>query len=219
MTRSEYFGDWLKVLEGKEMDQTLSAISDKYGRSGGCCPLYTSIFKAFHVCDYNNLKSVWIGMDPYPEKRYATGILFGNPPEVGENIAPSLRVIKDAVFRGTGGVIKDNSLESIARQGVLMINYCLTTEEGKTGTDIMLWMPFITHLIKRISEINSGIVYLLFGRIAQRLIPHINPKTSLIMTEEHPAYYSRQGEEMPSDIFRNFGKEIYNINKYRFSWE
>ena len=86
MTRSEYFGDWLKVLEGKEMDQTLSAISDKYGRSGGCCPLYTSIFKAFHVCDYNNLKSVWVGMDPYPERRYATGILFGNPPEVVENI-------------------------------------------------------------------------------------------------------------------------------------
>jgi uracil-DNA glycosylase len=218
MTKEEYFGDWLKIIDGKEMQQTLLNVSKKYSKSGGCCPDYKDIFKAFNLCDYNSLKSVWVGMDPYPDKRFATGLLFANPP--GLNIeAPSLRIIKDAIYRATGKEIKDNSLESLASQGILMINYCLTTEEDKSGTDILIWMPFVVHLIKRLSEINSGIVYIFFGRLAQMLAPHVNRNSNTVLMEKHPAYYSRQKQSMPCDVFKTLDTEIKDRYGESITWK
>lgn len=214
MTLEEYFGDWLKVLKGREFDSILSSISRKYS-AGGCCPSYHNIFKAFHLCDYNSLKSVWVGMDPYPNPEYATGLLFGNPEG---KTAPSLRIIKDCIYRSAGAEV-NNTLEGIAKEGVLLLNFALTTECYKTGTDTLMWVPVITSLMKRLSEINSGIDYLLFGRCAAMLIPSINGGTNTILREKHPAYYSRAKMDMPTDIFDTFSKDMLERYGKKFNWK
>ena len=96
-------------------------------------------------------------------KRQATGILFGNKADVPEDeLSPSLKVVKEAAVNFEvphNSIIFDQTLESWARQGILMINSALTVEMNKVGSHTMLWRPFISSLLKNISETNPGLIY------------------------------------------------------------
>lgn len=76
MKASEYFGDWMDVIDTAELRKILSWIStiDKTT----LCPSSPNIFKAFRACPLKDCKVVFLGQDPYPQQGVATGILFGN---------------------------------------------------------------------------------------------------------------------------------------------
>ena len=99
---------------------------------------------------------------PYPQKGVATGILFGNKKEVlEEDLSPSLKIIKEAVINFEiphNNIIFDQTLENWAKQGILMINSALTVEMNKIGSHVMLWRPFISKLLKNLSESSCSIV-------------------------------------------------------------
>ena len=155
---------------------------------------------------------------PYPQKGVATGVLFGNRKEVDEdNLSPSLNVVKEAAINFEVPhycITFDNSLESWSKQGILMINSALTVEMNRIGSHVMLWRPFIAKLLKNLSEYNTAIVYVLFGRQAQTFKPYINDRFNHIIEIEHPAYFVRSGTKMPHQLFvdiSNKVKEIYGV--------
>lgn len=157
-----------------------------------------------------------LGQDPFPQKGVATGILFGNNKEViEENLSPSLQIIKEAVINFEiphNHITFDNSLESWAKQGILMINSALTVEMNRIESHVMLWRPFIANLLKRLSDNETGIIYVLFGRQAQSFKPYINKNFNTILEENHPAYYARIGTKMPSTLFNKIDELL--IGKY-----
>lgn len=137
----------------------------------------------------------------------ATGILFGNKEET--KMSPSLEIVKEACINFEiphNSIIFDPTLESWAKQGVLMINSALTCEVNKVGSHTMMWRPFMTKLLKNLSEINTGIIYVLFGEDAKTLKPYINSKSNIILEEKHPAYYARTRSRMPSTVFEEVSK-------------
>ena len=108
----------------------------------------------------------------------------------------------------------DQTLESWARQGILMINSALTVEMNKVGSHTMMWRPFISKLLRNISENNLAGVYVLFGKQAQTFKPYINSKSNFIIEVEHPAYFARNGTKMPHQLFADVSnkvKEIYGV--------
>lgn len=214
MTIEEYFKDWLKVIDKKELYDITAKLYKIYGVSK-VEPAYKDIFKAFTLCSLKDLKAVFIGQDVYPQKGVATGIPFGNrastPPAL---LSPSLEVLKEAAINYTMAyrpVLFDITLESWARQGILMLNCALTTEVNKPGSHVQMWRPFITSLIENIGKYTTGIVYVLFGSEAQTLIPYIG-KFNDILKERHPSYYARQKKRMPSTIFSDVNTLL--ISKY-----
>ena len=200
MAIEEYFGDWMKVIDKQELIKVVNKlkIMSKF------TPAFPLVFKAFELCKYNDLKVVMLGLDPYPQKNVATGILFGNNKDVSEeNLSPSLKIVKEAVIDFEiphNSIIFDQTLESWAKQGILMINSALTVEIGKVGSHSMLWRMFIAKLIKNISETNTGIIYILFGEQARTFKPYIG-KNNIVIEEKHPSYYARTNSRMPSRIF------------------
>lgn len=212
MSFEEYFGGWVKVIDKKELNNVVGQVS--LIRRDLLCPAYTDIFKAFNLCSYDSLKVVMIGQDPYPQEGVATGILFGN--KEGTELSPSLKIVKEACINFEiphNSVIFDPTLESWAKQGVLMINSALTCEVNKVGSHTMMWRPFMTKLLRNLSEINTGIIYVLFGENAKTLKPYINSKSNIILEEKHPAYYARTESRMPSTVFEEVSKltkEKYN---------
>ena len=155
---------------------------------------------------------------PYPQRGVATGILFGNNKEVTEeNLSPSLKIVKEACINYEvphKSIIFDQTLESWAKQGILMINSALTVEMNKIGSHVMLWRPFIAKLLKNLSDNNPSIIYVLFGRQAQTFKPYISRKFSHIIEVEHPAYFARTNTKMPNELFSNIStlvKEIYGV--------
>lgn len=201
-----YFKEWLSVIDLSELTEVMKRLDLEY-RKGSIYPQKSDVFKAFRVCPLNNLKAVMVGQDPYPQRGVATGILFGNKIETKEeNLSPSLQVIKESVINPEiphGPIIFDNTLESWSEQGVLMINSALTVKENNIGSHVMLWRPFVSKLLKNLSEYNTGIIYVLFGKQAQTFKPYINKKFNTIIEEDHPAYYARIGRRMPSKVFED----------------
>lgn len=69
-------------------------------------------------------------------------------------------------------------------------------------------------MIKNLSEYNTAIVYVLFGRQAQTFKPYINDRFNHIIEIKHPAYFARSGTKMPHQLFvdiSNKVKEIYGV--------
>jgi uracil-DNA glycosylase len=202
MTLQETFGNWLKLIDTSLLFNTLNKLPQS-----NLCPSKENVFRAFTLCPLESCKIIFIGQDPYPQKGVATGVLFGN--HSSENISPSLQIIRDAAIdwsiQHNYPIVFDNTLESWAKQGILMINSSLTTEMNKIGSHTNLWRPFISDFIEKLSKYQSSL-YVLFGEQAQSLGPYI-AKNNTIIKEKHPAFYARTNTPMPPSIF-------YEVNRY-----
>lgn len=219
MTIDEYFRDWMKVLDRTETMKIMGWLRNI--NQSTLCPNIKDVFKAFKLCPYNKCRVIFIGQDPYPQKDVAQGVLFGNSSNTPENkLSPSLQVIKESVinFEIPHNLITfDPTLESWAKQGILMINSALTTEIGKIGVHMMKWRPFMIAFLKQMSVLNPGIIYVLFGSKAQILEPYIN-KNNYVLKIEHPAYFARMKKKMPSDIWKVINRLLYDLYGERIEW-
>lgn len=219
MTIDEYFGDWMKVLDRAETMKMMGWL--RTINQTTLCPSIRNVFRAFKLCPYNECRVVFIGQDPYPQKGVAQGVLFGNSSDTPEDkLSSSLQVVKESVinFEIPHNLITfDPTLESWAKQGILMINSALTTEIGKVGVHMMKWRPFIIAFLKQMSLVNPGIIYVLFGSQAQILEPYIG-KNNYVLKIEHPAYFARLNKRMPSDIWYKINDLVYSLYGERIKW-
>ena len=220
MTINEYFGDWMKVLDRKETVKIMNWL--KTTDSSTLCPSIKNVFKAFKLCSYNECKVIFVGQDPFPQKGVAQGVLFGNSSNTPEDkLSPSLKVVKESVINFDiphNLITFDSTLESWAKQGILMLNSALTTEVGKVGIHTLKWRPFIGSFLKNMSEKNPGIIYVFFGSQAKSLNTYINSNNNYKLFIEHPAYYARLNKRMPSDIWYTVKKLVYNIYGTSIEW-
>lgn len=208
MTINEYFGDWIDVIDLKELGKIIQQLNLLY-KEKPIVPAYADVFRAFTLCHKSDCRVVFLGQDPYPQKGVATGILFGNKLDTLE-LSPSLKVIQQSVetLEEDSMPFKsfDITMESWAAQGILMINSALTCEMNRISSHVMLWRPFISKLLEKLSLSKSGIVYVLFGTQAQSFEPYIRSGT--ILTERHPAFYARLSQPMPNKIFNRVNSAI-----------
>lgn len=211
MTIDEYFGDWMKVLDRAETMKIMGWL--KTVNPNTLCPALPNVFRAFKLCPHKECRVVFIGQDPYPQKGVATGILFGNSKETPEDkLSPSLQVVKESAinFEIPHNIITfDQTLESWAKQGILMINSALTCEVNKIGSHVNQWRPFVSKLVKNLSYRETGLIYVLFGKQAQTLKPYIDERYNDIIEIEHPAYFARTNKIMPYSVFKQMNDMLY----------
>ena len=148
---------------------------------------------------------------PYPQKEVATGVLFGNKEGTTE-LSPSLSVIRNACIKEEDFAKFDVTLESWAKQGILLLNSALTCEMNNPRSHTMLWRPFISKFLAKLSNSEPGLVYVLFGDQAKTFKPYINTNVNSIIEVRHPAYYARLGLNMPEWIFPFINKLM--VDKY-----
>lgn len=218
--RKNTLGDYINFINKKELYKIMKwllSIKD----SSLLCPSPKNVFKAFRLCPFNKCRVIMVGQDPYPQKGVAQGLLFGNSKNTSENkLSPSLQVIKEAVINYEiphGRIEFDNTLESWAEQGVLLLNSALTCEVGKVGSHFAIWKPFMEYFIEHISKSTSGIIYVLFGNQAKLFKPYIKGQ-QYIIEEYHPAYYSRVNKKMPYSTFTKINDILYKINGERITF-
>jgi len=219
MKLNEYFGDWLQVIDINELNKAVSKLNIVC-KTKPIAPEYKDVFKAFTLCNMRDCKVVFLGQDPYPQKGVATGVLFGNKPDTPV-LSPSLEIIKEAAINNeiSHPPLKfDVTLESWAKQGILMLNSALTCEMNKPGSHAMLWRPFVSKLLHNLSNSSPGLIYVLFGEQAQTFEPYINKRLSSIIKVHHPAYYARTHTKMPYWVFTELNKQVkYNFG-VSFKW-
>ena len=158
----------------------------------------------------------------FTEKCVATDIAIGNRKEVRkDNLSPSLKVVKEEAINFEVPhycITFDQTLESWAKQGILMINSALTVEMDRIGSHVMLWRPFISKLLKNLSDYDTGIVYVLFGKQAQTFKPYINEKFNHVFEVEHSAYFAKNGRKMSHELFVNISNTMKGIYGVPLEW-
>ena len=220
MTIEEYFGDWMKVLDKTEAMKIMGWL--RTVNPNTLCPALPNVFRAFKLCPYNKCRVVFIGQDPYPQKGVATGVLFGNSKNTPEDkLSPSLQVVKESAINYEiphNPLVFDNTLESWAKQGILMINSALTCEVNRVGSHVNEWRPFVSKLLKNFSTRETGIIYVQFGKQAQTLKPYIDDRYNDIIEVEHPAFFARTNQIMPYSVFTRVNDLLYGRYGEKIEW-
>lgn len=208
---SEYFSRLTEFIS-KTYDKTTVYPNKKY------------IFKAFKECDYHNLKVVILGKDPYPDGN-ATGLAFANSDLImgDTRLSPSLRAIKHCVEQTVydGLNLKfDQTLNSWAKQGVLLLNTALTVERHIIGSHHKYWQKFTMETLKIINDNNSGIIFMLWGKDAQRYEEYISLTRHYVLKFNHPSWAERKGINWECDHFVKANELLKKNNgsEYCIEW-
>lgn len=220
----EFLGSWNRVLkdviENSYVVNNLNVINIyyKYGRL--MHPNQVDVFNAFKYCPYDKLSVVILGQDPYHDSN-ATGLAFANPTGTTK-LSPSLQIIKDTVIRT---IYKgesynfDPTLIPWAEQGVLLLNVALTSEGNKPlAHNIGLWRNFTEGVLRKLSEVNSGIIYCLWGKYADSFSMFINSGSNTILRYNHPAYSVYQGIPWECNHFVQANEYLKNFNNKTIIW-
>jgi uracil-DNA glycosylase len=145
------------------------------------------LFNAFEKCPFNTVKVVILGQDPYHEPGQAHGLCFSVPD--GIPFPPSLRnIFKELSNDLAIAMPHSGNLERWAIQGVFLLNATLTVRAHQAGSHQKKgWEQFTDHVIQKLSESNSNLVFILWGSYAQRKEILIDNAKHLIIKSVHPS--------------------------------
>lgn len=152
-------------------------------------PLKEDLFSAFKLTDFNDIKVVIIGQDPYHEEKEAMGLAFSV--RQGIKCPPSLVNIFKELYNDLNIKRTNTDLTDWAKQGVFLINTVLTVEKSKPNSHKNIgWEIFTDNIIKLISEKKENIVFVLWGENAKLKQHIINLKKHYIISSSHPSPFS-----------------------------
>ena len=153
-------------------------------------PKQNEVFNAFRYTDFDDIKVVILGQDPYHGPNQAEGLSFSVSNEVLK--PPSLQNIFKELESDLGIQFpEENSLKPWAKQGVLLLNAVLTVEEHKpTSHKDKGWETFTNSVIKILNKREKPIVFILWGSYARAKKELITNPKHLIIESVHPSPFS-----------------------------
>lgn len=156
--------------------------------SNAILPPQDSIFLALQLTPLTSVRVVILGQDPYPTPGHAHGLCFSVQPHV-RPIPRSLQNIYKELRSDVGFQIPNHgNLESWARQGVLLLNTVLTVRAGAANSHKDHgWETFTSRILEGINAVDSRVVFLLWGREAQKKRQQITAPHHSVLESAHPS--------------------------------
>ncbi|KAA1289884.1 MAG: uracil-DNA glycosylase [SAR202 cluster bacterium] len=214
---------WKNKLSGEFEKEYMIAIKsfllDCYKSGKEIYPKSSEIFNAFNHCDFNEVKVVIIGQDPYHGKGQANGLCFSvnnnipKPPSL-VNIFKELENDLSKKFDSENG-----NLERWARQGVFLLNTTLTVEKNKPMSHSNIgWDKFTDKVIETLSKDSENLVFILWGNHAQKKIEKINISNHMIIKSVHPSPLSAHRGFFGSKPFTKTNNYLKSKNISEINW-
>ncbi len=145
-----------------------------------------NIFYALDNLDFDHVKAVILGQDPYPSTEHAMGLSFSVPN--GASIPKSLVNIFKEYNEDLGYDIPlSGNLSKWMNEGVLLLNTSLTVEAGKPGSHSNIgWSDLTDEIIEKLST-RGNVVFLLWGNHAKNKRDLIDKSSNRIIESVHPS--------------------------------
>lgn len=184
---------WKSHLEGEftkpYFSNLISFVKSEYNTQV-VYPPGREIFRSFDACDFDKVKVVIIGQDPYHGPGQANGLCFSVRDDV--RMPPSLVNIFKEIRNDLGKPIpQSGDLGRWAQQGVLLLNATLTVRASTPGSHQNKgWETFTDAVIKTISDQKENVVFLLWGAYAQKKGEIINRQKHYVLLSPHPSPFS-----------------------------
>ncbi|NJM42996.1 MAG: uracil-DNA glycosylase [Brachymonas sp.] len=185
--------DWLPLVQsfmGGPAGRNLQALLQSRQQSGAV--IYPpEPFVALQLTALANVRVVILGQDPYHGAGQAEGLAFSVAR--GVKIPPSLRNMFKEIQRDLEiSPPSHGSLRAWAAQGVLLLNTCLTVEEGQPASHAKRgWETLTDALIEACARKSEPVVFMLWGAHAQAkqglIALHNADARHLVLTANHPS--------------------------------
>lgn len=184
---------WDQILEEeyhKEYFKKIVEFINKEYKIKEIYPPKSRILRALTLTDYNDVKVVILGQDPYHGTGEANGLCFAV--SNGIKLPPSLKNIYKELNTDLGIPISNvGNLECWAKEGVLLLNAVLTVEKDKPASHKNLgWENFTDAIIKKLNEKNTPVVFILWGNFAKSKKEFITNPKHLVIESTHPSPFS-----------------------------
>jgi uracil-DNA glycosylase len=159
-------------------------------RAGGqtVLPARKDIFNALASTSYDQVRVLLVGQDPYPTPGHAHGLCFSVQPTV-RPLPFSLRNIYRELHDDVGCRIPNNGyLGPWAREGVLMLNTVLTVRACQVNSHQGRgWERFTDRIIELVTAKQTRVIFVLWGREAQKKRTFITPPHHTAVACAHPS--------------------------------
>ncbi|MFZ7156971.1 uracil-DNA glycosylase [Avibacterium avium] len=182
---------WKDVIGGEKsqpyFQQILQQVQREKAAGKIVYPPSNEIFNAFKLTEFDQVKVVILGQDPYHGPNQAHGLSFSVKPGIAP--PPSLVNIYKELANDVGFQIPQHGyLVSWAEQGVLLLNTVLTVEQGKAHSHSNFgWEIFTDRVISALNEQRENLVFLLWGSHAQKKGQFIDRQKHCVLTAPHPS--------------------------------
>lgn len=211
---------WRKHLDGerekpyfKRLENFVADEQEKYT----IYPPPEKIFTALELTSYEDTRVLLLGQDPYIQTGQAHGLAF-SVEDKRARIPPSLRNIykelKDDI-----AVTPPNhaNLTDWASQGILMLNVVLTVREGQSNSHKNKgWEIFTDEIIRLVNKKEETVVFVLWGKPAQKKVPFIDEQRHVIVQGAHPSPLARGF--LGSRPFSKINQALKNANRGEIEW-
>ena len=151
-------------------------------------PPQSEIFSAFSPTEFEAVKVVILGQDPYHGPNQAHGLAFSVKPPVAP--PPSLVNIYKELAQDIPNfqIPHHGYLVDWAKQGVLLLNTVLTVEQGQAHSHANFgWEIFTDKVIEQLNLYRENLVFLLWGSHAQKKGQFIDQNRHCVLRAPHPS--------------------------------
>lgn len=188
----KFNNEWDTVLKGEFEKEYYQKIRNFLAReyknpTYDTYPDMHDIFNAMKITDFNKVKAVILGQDPYHGVGQAHGLSFSV--RKGIQPPPSLVNIFKEYNSDLGYPIpKSGDLTKWAENGVLLLNAVLTVKGGAAASHQGIgWENFTDRVIELLNEREKPIVFILWGRFARNKKKLITNPNHCILEAAHPS--------------------------------
>lgn len=157
--------------------------------------------RALDLTPPDQVRVVILGQDPYHGRGQAEGLAFSVAP--GVRLPPSLRNIFKELQRDLATPlppfpVPGGSLVGWAKQGVLLLNTCLSVEEGRPASHAgQGWEVLTDAVIRQVSDGANPVVFMLWGAHAQGKRALIDASRHQVLLANHPSPLSALRPPLP----------------------
>jgi uracil-DNA glycosylase len=205
-TRKPYWADLARFVSEERKQYTVF-------------PPVADVFNAFRYTPLDKVKVFLLGQDPYHGPGQAHGLCFSVRPGVA--LPASLRNIYQELKDDLGiAPVRHGYLASWAKQGVMMLNACLTVRKGAANSHSNKgWESFTDAAIRAVNDQKRRVVFLLWGAYAQKKIPLIDQKRHLIIKSAHPSPFSADNGFFGSKPFSKINAALEEAGEGPVDWK
>lgn len=181
-------------------------------------PEIHDIFRCFKYFNSSDTRVVILGQDPYHGANQATGLCFGVSKVTKK--PPSLKNIEKVLIKTKNVMLNDQTLESWAKQGILLLNASLTVLEKTPGAHLKYWKNFTQFVIDYINKNCENIVFVAWGAFAYNKMKNIDLSKNHLLVSSHPSPFSyyRNYQTFPSFENSDVFNKIDNLLKEKIVW-
>jgi uracil-DNA glycosylase len=194
--------DWRALVEQWRASQAGQALIERIEarRRAGATIYPADPLRVLALTPREQVRAVILGQDPYHGPGQAEGLAFSVPH--GVRAPPSLRNILTEVACDLGiAAPSSGSLDSWARQGVLLLNTVLTVEDGAPGSHAGLgWEVLTDAIISELARSERPLAFLLWGAHAAAKLALFDPAQRArhcVLLSNHPSPLSARRGPRP----------------------